>query len=74
MIGEPQGERRRCVTRLYFKPLVRWIWGGVGLHGAGRPDQPVSDRRHRVGAPARGAAPAPGGETQEPGRRRRAGE
>jgi cytochrome c-type biogenesis protein CcmF len=50
VIGEPVDETA-WATRLYFKPLVHWIWGGsliMVLGGA----LSLSDRRHRVGAPA----------------------
>ncbi|MDP6705209.1 MAG: heme lyase CcmF/NrfE family subunit [Alphaproteobacteria bacterium] len=50
VIGEPVDEIA-WATRLYFKPLVHWIWGGsliMVLGGA----LSLSDRRHRVGAPA----------------------
>jgi len=40
------------VTRLYFEPLVPWIWTGVGLMALGGVIS-LTDRRHRVGAPAR---------------------
>ena len=47
------------VTRLYFNPLVPWLWaGGILLTLGGLVS--LSDRRHRIGAPvrARGALPA----------------
>ncbi len=40
------------VTRLYFNPLVPWIWGGIALMIVGGLVS-LSDRRHRVGAPSR---------------------
>ena len=43
------------VTRLYFNPLVAWIWGGSALLVLGALVS-LSDRRHRIGAPARKAA------------------
>jgi cytochrome c-type biogenesis protein CcmF len=52
VIGEQQGDDEAYVTRLFFKPLVPWIWGGVGLMVLGGLVS-LSDRRHRVGAPAR---------------------
>ena len=61
VIGEPRGDGA-FVTRLYFNPLVGWIWGGVGLMLLGGLTS-LSDRRHRVGAPAAkraAAAPAAG--------------
>ena len=61
VIGEPQGDNGAYVTRLFFEPLVPWIWTGVGLMALGGMAS-LSDRRHRVGAPARrrreSAAPA----------------
>jgi cytochrome c-type biogenesis protein CcmF len=58
VIGEPQGGDGAYVTRLFFKPLVPWIWCGVGLMVLGGLTS-LSDRRHRVGAPARrGERPA----------------
>jgi cytochrome c-type biogenesis protein CcmF len=50
VIGEPRAGGA-YVTRLYFNPLVGWIWGGVGLMLLGGLTS-LSDRRHRVGAPA----------------------
>jgi cytochrome c-type biogenesis protein CcmF len=50
-------------VRIYHNPLVMWIWGGVmimGLAGV----LSLTDRRHRVGAPAPARArlaPAPAG-------------
>ena len=58
VIGEPQGNGG-YVTRLYFTPLVGWIWGGVGLMVLGGLIS-LSDRRHRVGAPAARRAPRHG--------------
>ena len=43
------------VTRLYFNPLVAWMWGGLMIMVAGGALS-LSDRRHRVGAPARRGA------------------
>ena len=52
------------VVRLYYKPLVAWIWAGAAVMVLGGL-MSLSDRRLRVGAPARrerdlapGAAPA----------------
>jgi len=44
-------------VRLYYNPLVPWIWIGAGIMFAGGAIS-VTDRRHRVGAPARRAATA----------------
>ncbi len=40
------------ITRLYFNPLVAWMWGGVMIMVAGGLVS-LTDRRHRVGAPSR---------------------
>ncbi|MDA1088973.1 MAG: heme lyase CcmF/NrfE family subunit [Proteobacteria bacterium] len=40
------------VTRLYFNPLVAWMWGGVIIMIAGG-GLSLTDRRHRIGAPAK---------------------
>jgi cytochrome c-type biogenesis protein CcmF len=40
------------VVRLYFNPLVPWLWAGI-LMMAGGGAISLSDRRLRVGAPAR---------------------
>ena len=40
------------VTRLYFNPLVAWMWGGLMIMVAGGALS-LTDRRHRVGAPTR---------------------
>jgi cytochrome c-type biogenesis protein CcmF len=38
--------------RAYFKPFVHWLWGGAALMVFGG-FVSLTDRRHRVGAPAR---------------------
>ncbi|PJK31020.1 heme lyase CcmF/NrfE family subunit [Minwuia thermotolerans] len=58
VLGEPDGEGGYAV-RLYYKPLVIWIWLGTLFMVAGGLVS-LSDRRHRIGAPARRAAQAPG--------------
>ena len=63
VVGDPDPQRGGFVTRLYFNPLVPWMWGGtlIMVLGAGIS---LSDRRHRIGAPSRrrqaatGLAPA----------------
>ena len=40
------------VTRIYFNPLVGWMWAGVMIMVFGGLIS-LSDRRHRVGAPMR---------------------
>ncbi len=50
VIGEPDGKDGAFVTRLYFNPLVIWMWIGVlimVLAGA----ISLTDRRHRIGSP-----------------------
>jgi len=44
-------------TRLYFNPLVGWIWAGAILMAVGGVVS-LTDRRYRVGAPRRAAARA----------------
>jgi cytochrome c-type biogenesis protein CcmF len=55
VIGEPQddqGQPGAFVTRIYYQPLVPWIWIGVLLmFGGGLVS--LSDRRLRIGAPRR---------------------
>jgi cytochrome c-type biogenesis protein CcmF len=53
VIGESSGDGA-WVTRLYFNPLVPWMWAGAALLVIGGLIS-LSDRRHRVGAPARAA-------------------
>jgi cytochrome c-type biogenesis protein CcmF len=51
VVGDPDG-KGGWVLRLYHNPLVPWIWlGGVAMALGGLIS--LSDRRHRVGAPAR---------------------
>ncbi len=55
VIGDPEGDEGGFVTRLYFNPLVAWMWVGslvMVLGGA----VSISDRRYRIGAPARRTA------------------
>jgi cytochrome c-type biogenesis protein CcmF len=63
VIGEAQ-KNGGYVVRLYFKSLVAWIWAGAAIMVLGGL-MSLSDRRRRIGAPARrkhgvatGAAPA----------------
>ncbi|MEQ9199120.1 MAG: cytochrome c-type biogenesis CcmF C-terminal domain-containing protein, partial [Rhodospirillales bacterium] len=58
VIGDetPQGT---WVTRIYFNPLVPWIWAGCLIMVAGGLVS-LSDRRLRIGAPQRKrATPSP---------------
>ena len=59
VVGEGDAERGWAV-RLYWKPLVSWIWLGSLVMAFGG-FLSLSDRRHRVGVPARrrGAAALP---------------
>jgi len=50
VVGDKSGTG--YVTRLYWNPLVAWLWGGCGLLTLGGLIS-LSDRRHRVGAPKR---------------------
>jgi cytochrome c-type biogenesis protein CcmF len=50
-LGDPDGSGGH-VLRLYHNPLVPWIWIGAVLMALGGLVS-LSDRRHRVGAPAR---------------------
>ena len=54
VLGEPVGQGRYTV-RLYFKPLVPWMWAGAIFMVIGGLLS-LSDRRLRVGAPKRSAA------------------
>ena len=51
VIGDPDGKGGYAV-RLYYNPLVPWIWLGAALMAFGGLVS-LSDRRHRVGAPRR---------------------
>ncbi len=59
VIGDASGPDGAFVTRLYFNPLVAWMWCGAALMVLGG-FLSLSDRRYRIGAPARRrTAPAP---------------
>ena len=58
VLGEDEGDGRAAL-RVRHNPLVPWIWIGAALMVAGGAVS-LSDRRHRVGAPARRRAPASG--------------
>ncbi|MBK5910458.1 heme lyase NrfEFG subunit NrfE [Rhodothalassium salexigens] len=53
VVGEP--EQGGWSARLYYKPLVSWIWFGAGLMVVGGAIS-LTDRRRRVGAPTRAKA------------------
>jgi cytochrome c-type biogenesis protein CcmF len=55
VIGEPDGHGA-YILRLYYNPLVPWIWLGAVVMALGGLVS-LSDRRHRIGAPARRARP-----------------
>jgi cytochrome c-type biogenesis protein CcmF len=56
VIGDPDG-KGGYATRFYVKPLVHWIWTGSLVMVLGG-FVSLSDRRHRIGAPARRLKPA----------------
>jgi len=57
VIGDPEGNAGAYVTRLYFNPLVVWMWVGILVMVFGGALS-LTDRRHRVGAPHRRRAAA----------------
>ena len=57
VIGQPEAGGG-FATRLYFKPLVSWIWFGALVMVFGGL-MSLSDRRHRVGAPKKAASARP---------------
>jgi cytochrome c-type biogenesis protein CcmF len=54
VLGDPQGETMgdAWVVRMYYNPLVSWIWIGAMVMGVGGLTS-LSDRRYRVGLPVR---------------------
>jgi len=58
VVGDPQSNGGWAV-RTYYKPLANWIWGGTILMALGGLLS-LSDRRYRVAAGARPAAPTEG--------------
>ncbi|MBI5164607.1 MAG: heme lyase CcmF/NrfE family subunit [Magnetospirillum sp.] len=56
VIGDADG-KGGYVTRLYFNPLVPWMWAGAAMMVLGGLVS-LSDRRHRIGAPQRARAKA----------------
>ena len=52
VIGDPDGTDGSYVTRIYWNPLVAWIWAG-SLIMASAAGVSLSDRRFRVGVPRR---------------------
>ena len=53
-LGDPQGDG--WALRTYVKSFANWIWAGALIMAAGGVVS-LTDRRYRVGAPARRAAP-----------------
>ncbi len=51
VVGDPSGDGG-WVTRLYFNPLVPWMWVGALMLAFGGLVS-LSDRRHRIGVPNR---------------------
>ncbi|MDP6352679.1 MAG: heme lyase CcmF/NrfE family subunit [Alphaproteobacteria bacterium] len=56
VVGDSDG-RGGWSTRIYYNPLVPWIWLGAVVMALGGAVS-LSDRRHRVGAPTRSRARA----------------
>ncbi|NQU57321.1 MAG: cytochrome c biogenesis protein CcsA, partial [Rhodospirillales bacterium] len=54
VIGDPDGNEGGFVTRIYFNPLIAWMWVGSLVMVFGGVIS-ISDRRYRIGAPARRA-------------------
>jgi len=52
VVGDKNEKSGGYITRIYFNPLVPWMWAGaiIMVLGAGIS---LTDRRHRVGAPAK---------------------
>jgi len=57
VLGDKAGEDGARTVRLYFNPLVVWLWGGAVIMALGGFIS-LSDRRLRVGAPVPAAARA----------------
>ena len=51
VVGDKDDATGAYITRLYFNPLVAWMWGGVLIMVFGG-CLSLTDRRHRIGAPA----------------------
>ena len=52
VIGDPDGSDGGFVTRLYFNPLIAWMWVGSLIMAFGAVVS-ISDRRYRIGAPSK---------------------
>ncbi len=58
-VGEPRGDENQArVVRAYHHPLVLYLWGGALMMVAGGALS-LTDRRYRIGAPAKKQVPAP---------------
>ncbi len=57
VLGDKAGGGGARIVRLYFNPLVAWLWGGAVIMALGGLVS-LSDRRLRVGAPAPAAVRA----------------
>ena len=59
VVGDRDEKSGGYITRIYFNPLVPWMWTGaiIMVLGAGIS---LTDRRHRVGAPSSNKIQAPG--------------
>jgi cytochrome c-type biogenesis protein CcmF len=62
-MSDPAPDGSGWVVRLYYNPLVPWIWGGCVIMALGGFIS-LSDRRLRVGAPARRAVPVAASEAR----------
>ena len=58
VIGDAGGSDGAFITRLYFNPLVIWMWIGVLIMVTGGAVS-LSDRRHRIGPPKKYRAVIP---------------
>jgi len=57
VIGDQTAGQDVWAVRMYYNPLVPWIWfGSIMMFGSGLIS--LSDRRHRIGAPTRARAPS----------------
>ena len=52
VVGDRDKSSGGYITRIYFNPLVPWMWAGAIFMVLGAAIS-LTDRRHRVGAPAR---------------------
>ena len=59
VIGDKDHQNDGYITRIYFNPLVPWMWAGAILMVLGA-SVSLTDRRHRIGLPAKNKAPYKG--------------